>query len=565
MDLGNAIQILYGAVAAIAVLLAVVQLNNRDARGIGPLAVTTLGVALWAFSMLMQTAVDQAGYVQFHRLMHAGILVTTTGFFVFALEYTGRERYVTRRTLGLLTALAVAGMAAIVINPGGLFLGDLAATSTVIGYEYAWAPLLPLYFLYGYALVVGGAVLILAFLFRTDRTLYQGQAVALFLGALPPVVINLVYLSGGLPVDVTPLGFLVTLLLYVFAVIKYRLGDVTPIARRRIIDNVRDGVVVVDVDDRILDVNPAALEMTGVDESIIGHSVPEMLAALPELHGAYREMTETLAASERTVTYSDRFFEIEATPIEDDRGRHVGWTLLLQDVTDRVRRERDLEEQIERLDRFARVVSHDLRNPINVAGGYIQQVQETGDLEQLDKSLEALDRMEAIIEDVMTLTRQGGSITEPTVVSLETVAREAWQTVETGEATLQVESAHVVADADQFRRLLENLFTNSIEHGIEDPDGTDGFGADHTVSIGTEAGEGSDVTLYVEDDGVGIDPERREQVFEEGFTTGGTGLGLTIVEQIARAHGWDVAVAESESGGARFEFHGVSSPVGTSR
>jgi signal transduction histidine kinase len=96
-------------------------------------------------------------------------------------------------------------------------------------------------------------------------------------------------------------------------------------------------------------------------------------------------------------------------------------------------------------------------------------------------------------------------------------------------------------DPDRLQQLFENLFRNAIEHG----------GDDVTIRVGAIENNG----FYVEDDGPGIPEEKREDVFDSGFTTNrdGTGFGLAIVKEIVEAHGWTVSVADSDEGGARFE------------
>ncbi|QHS17695.1 PAS domain S-box protein [haloarchaeon 3A1-DGR] len=217
-------------------------------------------------------------------------------------------------------------------------------------------------------------------------------------------------------------------------------------------------------------------------------------------------------------------------------------------------RERELAEQNARLEEFTSIVSHDLRNPLNVATGYLEIAREEASadgnvdptvLEQIDG---ALDRMNRLIEDLLTLARQGESIGETERVDLAAVAAAAWEHVDGPDATLSVETeATVEADPDRLQQLLENLFRNAVEHGPSDvrivvgdlPDGA-GF--------------------YVADDGPGIPEPDRERVFESGYTTreDGTGFGLAIVAEIVEAHGWEIAATEGEAGGARFEITGVA-------
>ncbi|MEF8881899.1 MAG: PAS domain-containing protein [Halapricum sp.] len=211
----------------------------------------------------------------------------------------------------------------------------------------------------------------------------------------------------------------------------------------------------------------------------------------------------------------------------------------------RASREQKLERQNERLDQFASVVAHDLRNPLTVAIGFLEVAAETGDPEHFEKIESAHDRIERLIEDLLALARGNTTVEDAEQIDLKRVAREAWGYVDTHEATINVsETVPVVTgDVNRLTQLFENLFRNAVEHG----------GNDVSISVGTLDDE---TGFYVADDGEGIPVENRETVFEHGVTSsqGGTGFGLSIVDDIARAHGWTVSVTDSIDGGARFEF-----------
>ncbi|EMA05825.1 PAS domain-containing sensor histidine kinase [Haloferax denitrificans] len=244
------------------------------------------------------------------------------------------------------------------------------------------------------------------------------------------------------------------------------------------------------------------------------------------------------------------WFTMRATRFADDGETYVQVAHL--DITDRKRAELEAEEKAERLRNLARMLSHDLRNPLSVAVGYVDSLlDEAVDADGLEQVAGALDRMDDIITDGLVLARHD-AVGELSTVDLETRAAAAWEHVDTGSAEL------VVADSFEFRadpgllgHVFENLFRNSMEHGARD---------DLTVRVGVLDGEQG---FYVEDDGVGIPAEARDEVFEAGYTTGeeGTGLGLSIVAQAVRAHDWDIAVTEAENGGARFEITGVERPA----
>ncbi|AQL41523.1 hypothetical protein BV210_01800 [Halorientalis sp. IM1011] len=222
-----------------------------------------------------------------------------------------------------------------------------------------------------------------------------------------------------------------------------------------------------------------------------------------------------------------------------------GFVVNVRDVTGRKERERKLERQNERLEQFASVVSHDLRNPINVLSGRLELAAETGDPEHFEVARGTLDRMEEMIDDLLGLARDGQFVEETEPVTLAPLLDRCAESVDEAGFSLCVRTDEtVVADPGRLRRLFENLFRNAVEHGDDDV----------TVWVGDEP-DG----FYVEDDGPGIPPGEKDQVFEIGYTTAstGTGLGLAIVESIAEAHGWSVRVTDAEGGGTRFDVTGV--------
>jgi signal transduction histidine kinase len=308
-----------------------------------------------------------------------------------------------------------------------------------------------------------------------------------------------------------------------------------------------DPVIVLDDDDRITDYNVSARRLFPAlsDSTAIGREVSEVLATIGDAIDADENVRPVEVDGER------RYYHVSVGPFTAG-SKHLGRLVTVTDVTDRERYRMELERQNERLDRFASVVSHDLRNPLNVAQGRIDLALEVGPddaeaFEHLEAADRALDRMEELIADVLTLARQGQPIDETEPVRLSDVCEAAWEVIDAGDSTLSIESdVAFTADPERLRQLLENLFRNSVEHG----------GEDVSVTVGDlDDGEG----FYVADDGPGIPEEDREDVFEYGHTTitDGTGFGLAIVSEIAEAHDWEVSVTDAAGGGARFEVKGV--------
>jgi PAS domain S-box-containing protein len=240
--------------------------------------------------------------------------------------------------------------------------------------------------------------------------------------------------------------------------------------------------------------------------------------------------------------------------------------LLLSHATEaltRVEREQEireneahLREQKDRLEEFASIVSHDLRNPLNVAQGNLQlaveDVTASGErraeptaVDRLEKVSTSLDRMETIIQEVLTLARQGQVVDSPERVRLDEIVEQAWTNVETADATLVLDCELTVkADPGRLQQLVENLLRNAVEHG----------GEDVTIRV-SKLSHG----FAVEDDGRGLPDDADGGIFSSDYSTSadGTGLGLSIVEQIADAHGWEVSAGCGTDGGARIEVESV--------
>jgi PAS domain S-box-containing protein len=326
-----------------------------------------------------------------------------------------------------------------------------------------------------------------------------------------------------------------------------------------LLENIPNPAVVVEFDQRdprVTSVNEAFEAAFGYDRSEAVDRSLRSLVAPPgyepgdvaadwfrDAGKAETEVTRVTAAGEA------RTYLFRSVIVSRDTGDVEGYGIYT-DITDRKRREQQLEHQNERLDEFVSIVSHDLRNPLSVASGRTELLLDAAEDDAVRDGLEAVsdahERMERLLDDLLTLARQGRVVGEPTTVDLATVAADAWGQVETADATLAVETeASIEADPDRLQQLFENLYRNSVEHA----------GPDCNVVV-TDAEPGGQNGFSVADDGPGIPADEREQVFEHGYSTDsdGTGFGLSIVQSIAEAHGWSVTATESESGGAKFEI-----------
>lgn len=213
-------------------------------------------------------------------------------------------------------------------------------------------------------------------------------------------------------------------------------------------------------------------------------------------------------------------------------------------ITDYKRRERQLEQQNEQFDELASVVSHDLQTPIQTLQGRLELAAGTGEIAHIDDALAAVNQLNKLRENLVEMLQTREVVGETEQVNIGDIARDAWKRVNSSDcSTLEVaDTVYIQADQDATQRLLQNLLSNSVEHTEDET----------TVQIGTTANG-----FYVEDDGPGIDPSDREEVFTPGFTTkaGGTGMGMVSVRQIIAAHDWEIEITDAETlSGVRFEI-----------
>jgi signal transduction histidine kinase len=363
----------------------------------------------------------------------------------------------------------------------------------------------------------------------------------------------------------------------------------------------------------MIDERSAAIPLDAFPDPVLAYAVEGRDARVTATNEAFERRFDALSSETSVSTIFDRFGALDTSGDEDPlthlvRGDRVG--IHLDGDGDRgpffVREIPSDEEggylvfsdlgqcpDIEdppAVDQVSSVISHDLRNPLDVAKAHLQAARETGDPEHFESVSNAHDRMERIIRDVLTLTREDAVVDPSEQVSIETAATDAWRSVDTDQATLDLAETlpTTTADPDRVRRLFENLFRNSVEHGSTSnrtqpgdvvahgstapQSDTRGDGVEYGAETGDQSpdrGDGtapeSDVTItvgtladgfYVADDGPGIPPEEQETVFEPGYSTqdGGTGLGLAIVDRIVAAHDWELRLTAADRGGVRFEI-----------
>jgi signal transduction histidine kinase len=422
-------------------------------------------------------------------------------------------------------------------------------------------PFYILSYVYAYSLVIASNVLI-ARLGLSSGKLHKDQIYMLVVGMCIPMLAGAVTALGLSPIehfDLVPyaVGIWGIVLAYVFH--RHRLFDITPIARERVIRRLDDAMIVIDRKGRVTDYNDAAEPMflQTPDGKLLSEVAPDsLLAALAKVGVSVADYGDEIAASDGagvvdenannipiSVNGSERIYNIRLSTINQGASGVAAKAILMRDITELNEKKRELERQNERLDDFAGILAHDLRSPLTVAETFGYHAQKTGEDEHFEKMHNAHDRMDEMIDDILTLARQGNESVNLKPVDLKEMVQESWSLVDTHDGELIVETDQTIqADPSQLSNLFQNLIRNAFEH----------VGQETTVYVGDLV---DDDGFFVADDGPGIPEDKHDEVFEYGYTTNtdGTGFGLSIVKESAESHGWDISLADDSEYGAKFE------------
>ncbi len=494
-------------------------------------------------------------------LIEVGLVVKATfstlagvAWLLFVSEYTGDSEWIPGWVWPVLTVEAVAFGVLVAINPGNLVIAEIAVGQFGIGtfaVESAGV-LTEIQLLLSGGLVVVSLVFLGRFMLQTS-SVYRYQALIIFLTGLVVMVSSTLFVQGFRIhplVDPTPILFNGQAIAVGWALYRYDFLQLAPVIITRFFRDMNDPVVIINDEFVVAEYNRAADRLV----EGLGERVP-----LTEIDDETftTTMRSALSATEGDVEFTaarddgiERTYDLEVTEVTDQFDITQGHIVVMREITERKRRERRLRKQNERLEEFADVISHDLRNPLSTAMGWTELTREelagsdpdrTRAREGLEHVEQSHERMEELIDLLLTMARQGQTVDETEPVSITSCAESAWKTAETDGLDLVVETDRTVdADFSRLRQALENLFRNANDHG----------GASTVFVTDTAAG------FAIEDDGNGIPATDRDSLFEFGYTTDddGTGIGLAVVKRIIEAHGWQVTVATREGGGAKFEI-----------
>lgn len=504
----------------------------------------TIASIVWiGFSTLKLLQTDPETKLLFFRLLHLGAAALPPLIFLFVIAFTDRTDWLRYDLVGAIFLVPVVFMLLLFVNPDGLITdGTQLVEDGIVILRVANGPGFTVFLLYNLLLVLATIALVLVEIRRIGSTYYP-QAALIAIAVLTPMVFAFLTEASIPPfvtdqINLVPTSAAVSIVAFGMLLFRYRLVDLPPLAYATAMRYSPDALFVLNQDQAIVSANDHGTELLADLDSGVGAPIAAPIPGFdPE--STANELVELDGASGE-----ERYYRVFVESLTRG-GRRVGWVLVLRDETEQQRRQNQLERKNEQMELFASTISHDLKNPLNVAEIYLEMAQDECESEQLDEVAKAHTRMEEIIEEVLTLARAGKQIDDLEALRLTNVVQQAWGNVETPNATLTVDSDRtILADPTMVQHVFENFFKNAVDHG----------GDDVNVRVGP-----LDNGFYVEDDGSGIPPGERDAVFEVGYSGAeeGTGFGLSIITQIATAHDWEINLREGTDGGARFEITGI--------
>jgi two-component system phosphate regulon sensor histidine kinase PhoR len=418
---------------------------------------------------------------------------------------------------------------------------------------------------------------------RRVNRLTKSRSLIIFLAMLPTIIATAINRFGSNPFSIlsqVPLMFLLSALIITWGLFRVRLLDVRPIARNQVLENMDDGVMVVDLQGGIVDFNPVAQQMI---EAVSGRTATLGMKAGILFPGWSLWAEGFQRADTRTqfdAPAGEREYDVRIAPLRSQR-HIVGQIAILRDITERKQAERqtiELETERQRrdvLESFLRAASHDLRTPITIinTSAYLmdRMAQQFDGAGQNGASIDSLRgkvqtiqecarRLETIVESMLEISRLENTANfQFTALDLSRFADEVAQGYQAVAARKELwlsteftkEAVPVQVDITEFSKALKSLLDNAVQYTP----------AGGKITLRTGRNE-HQAYVEVADTGIGIAPDHLPRVFERFYRvdparsaeTGGAGLGLAITQQIVRIHGGQLTASSVQGQGSTFRI-----------
>jgi PAS domain S-box-containing protein len=561
----------------ISLVTIVLTWSRRSIYGAKAMIILLFAIFIWTLGYFLESLSDTLDQqLLFNNIGYIGAMILPPAWFTFAMNYSNNSRAIWGFNWKMVLLCIIPLVVTILIwtnNWHHLMWSNehLGMSGPFLVTIKTYGPMFWVAVTYNYSMILVGSIVILWRLF-TGRSVYRSQSLAVMIGVLLPWVWNIIYVFHLAPIprkDLTPVMFSITCIALVIGLLRFQLFTVVPFAHKSLINHLNDGVLAFNTHNRLVDANPSALNMLGLNENLIGKNLDDIKLVSP----VFKNLSPTVFECKEVLLPGEKCScELETIPLYDDEKKQVGWLMILHDITERKKAIEQAHETdaLKKLDRLRTEllsnVSHELRTPLASIKGFASTLLRTdtkwNEEEQRDflKTIdEEADHLNRIIGDILDMSRidAGALKLNPgfnNIIEILDSVRMRFTHL-TIHHNLIVKTPTwlppIYVDSMRIGQVLSNLIDNAVKYSLE--------GSDIVIEAQLV---GDDIVVSVTDSGIGISPEALSKLFDRFYQVdrvvrgkkGGTGLGLSICRGIIQSHGGKIWVESEVDKGSKFSF-----------
>jgi signal transduction histidine kinase len=566
-------QLVMGFSLLASIFVIVLAWRRRGAPGTAEMIALAAAAFVWTLGYFIEAnSGTLAQQLFFNNVGYIGSMSAPVAWFIFALRYTSSGRPLAGWKIALLSIIPLVTIVLVWTNNWHhlMWFNEHLVTSgpfTVTSKTYGWFFYIAAGHNYGF--IIAGAIILIWRLF-TGAPLYKKQATTLVIAALLPLLWNIIYVFNLAPLprkDLTPVAFAASGIVLALGLLRFHIFRAVPFAHRFVMQQLRDGVLIFDMQDNLLEANTAAIKIIGSNNIIVGKALGTLAQLSPVMENimAVRQKRQKLPL---TIPAGDNFYELEMLAMRDkQKEQPVGWLVMLHDVTERQRAEEsrlELERRAQAASRLAIIgemaagIAHEINNPLTPIIGFSEMLLKR-DLPQdvkdeLQIIYDSARRTADVTRRLLTFARQSKperSLSRINEIIDATLKLRAYQLKSNRiRVTTEMDPGlpPTLADASQLQQVFLNLIMNA-EYAMHQAHGGG------NLIVRTEKMDAI-IRISFRDDGPGIAAENQGKLFTPFFTTKkvgeGTGLGLSVCHGIIAEHKGRIYAESPAAGGAVF-------------